>query len=93
MAKEEPPLLTVGREPTNTGLLFDDILQSMGVSDLLNSDSEQENDTKGAMIIESKADKLKDFEYKNVAPVIETSSDSDAAPAAILTEVIKLSPE
>ena len=32
MAKEAPPLLLNGKEPTSTGLLFDDILTSMGVS-------------------------------------------------------------
>ena len=42
MAKEQPPLLTVGRAPVGTGLNFNDILVSMGVSDLqLDSSGEE----------------------------------------------------
>lgn len=33
------------------------------------------------------------FEFKPSNPLIETSSDSDAAPAAILNEPIKMTPE
>ena len=91
MAKEAPPLLLNGKEPTSTGLLFDDILTSMGVGDLLDSDSDE--DTQGASIISPKSQKLAHLEVSHKRPIVETSSDSDAAPAAILTDVIKLSPE
>lgn len=33
------------------------------------------------------------FEFKKETAVIETSSDSDAAPAAILNEPVKLTPD
>jgi len=91
LAKEAPPLLLNGKEPTSTGLIFDDILTSMGVSDLLDSDSDEA--TQGASIIFSKSEKLAHLEVFHERHIVETSSDSDAAPAAILTDVIKLSPE
>lgn len=44
MAKEQPPLLFFGKEPTAEGLNFDDILASMGVANLdLDSDSNEES--------------------------------------------------
>jgi hypothetical protein len=44
MAKEQPPLLFFGKEPTAEGLNFDDILASMGVGNLnLDSDSNEES--------------------------------------------------
>jgi hypothetical protein len=33
------------------------------------------------------------FEFKKESAIIETSSDSDAAPAAILNEPVKLTPD
>lgn len=62
----------------------------MGVSDLLDSDSDEA--TQGASIISPKSEKLAHFEVSKQRPIVETSSDSDAAPAAILTDVMKLSP-
>lgn len=56
MAKDAPPMLVIGREPCSTGLNFDDILTSMGITDDIlneNSDSSEENKqaNKGASII------------------------------------------
>ena len=43
MAKEAPPLI-FGREPTGNALNFDEILSSMGVSDLnIGSDDSEDN--------------------------------------------------
>lgn len=93
MAKESPPLI-FGREPTGNGLNFDEILSSMGVSDLnIGSDDSDDDQThKGASIIQSKSEVLK-LQLKTPKPVIETSSDSDAAPSAFPSEPVKLSPE
>lgn len=46
MAKEAPPMLVIGREPTSKGINFDDILTSMGIGDDIlkdNSNSSDEN--------------------------------------------------
>ena len=53
MAKEQPPLLFFGNEPTAEGLNFDDILTSMGVGNL-NLDSDSSEETKDTTKNESK---------------------------------------